>query len=330
MARHITLTTPEWGVTDGMELSFRAPCDCSDVTGISLAGNIYDIVDASGNTLTSCSRYFTKDAILTVVIDTSKHTATLLNPRVNTYTKSLGTSEDNPSSNGTTVWARVKQLEHDLATKTPNDHTHTKADITDFEHNHDGRYYTEGEIDAKLGGKSNIGHSHVKSDIADFDHNHNDIYYTKTEVNNQLSDRLATKTDTGHTHSVSDIRDFEHRHDDLYYTEGEINEKLRGKSDVGHSHSKSDITDFDHNHDDRYYTESEINTKLNGKSNTGHLHFKEEISNFPTNVSEFTNDAGYLTADDEVGTPILDGNDNQITSLKFSLSGTTLKIITTA
>lgn len=111
MARIINLATPDNGVTNGMELSFRAPCDCSDVTGVNLEGVTYTLVDASGESLSGCSKYFVKDAILTVIIDTVNHKANLLNPRVNTYTKTLGTPEDEASATGTTVWARVKQLE---------------------------------------------------------------------------------------------------------------------------------------------------------------------------------------------------------------------------
>ena len=47
-------------------------------------------------------------------------------------------------------------------------HTHTKSEITDFDHTHDDRYYTESEIDTKLSGKSDIGHTHTKSEITDF------------------------------------------------------------------------------------------------------------------------------------------------------------------
>ena len=39
-------------------------------------------------------------------------------------------------------------------------HTHTKSEITDFDHTHDDRYYTESEIDEKLSGKTDIGHNH--------------------------------------------------------------------------------------------------------------------------------------------------------------------------
>jgi hypothetical protein len=65
-------------------------------------------------------------------------------------------------------------------------HTHTKAEITDFAHTHDDRYYTETEINSKLNGKSNTGHIH------------DDRYYTESEINT----KLAGKSDTSHSHST--------------------------------------------------------------------------------------------------------------------------------
>lgn len=65
-------------------------------------------------------------------------------------------------------------------------HTHTKAEITDFAHNHNDLYYGKSEVDSKLNGKSNTGH------------NHNDLYYTESEINT----KLAGKSDTSHSHST--------------------------------------------------------------------------------------------------------------------------------
>lgn len=109
MAKLINLSTPDIGVTDGMELSFRAPCDCSDVTGVTLDGVTYTLVDASGESLSGCSKYFVKNAVLTVIIDMVNKKANLLNPRVNTHTKSLGTANDTGNLDGSTVWAVAKQ-----------------------------------------------------------------------------------------------------------------------------------------------------------------------------------------------------------------------------
>ena len=50
-----------------------------------------------------------------------------------------------------------------ISGKADKSHTHTKSEITDFDHTHDDRYYTESEIDTKLSGKSDTGHNHDAS-----------------------------------------------------------------------------------------------------------------------------------------------------------------------
>ena len=310
MAKLITLSTPEWGVSNGMELSFNAPCDCTGVTGISLDGVTYEIIDTSGNSLTSCTNYFAQGAILTVIIDTVNKKATLLNPRVDTYTKTLGTPEDTASASGNTLWARVKQLVADLAGKAPSVHKHVKSDITDFAHNHDDMYYTETEMNTKLAGKSDTGHKHTKSEITDFAHTHDDRYFTETEMIAELS----KKSDTGHNHDdryftetemvlkLAEKSDTNHNHDGRYYTETEMDTKLSGKSDTGHKHTKSEITDFPASmpasdvsawakastkpsysaSEVGAYNKTETDNKLSGKSDTGHKHKKSEIIDFPS------------------------------------------------
>ena len=47
-----------------------------------------------------------------------------------------------------------------ISGKADKSHTHTKSEITDFDHTHDDRYYTESEVDIKLSGKSDTGHNH--------------------------------------------------------------------------------------------------------------------------------------------------------------------------
>lgn len=71
-------------------------------------------------------------------------------------------------------------------------HTHTKAEITDFAHNHNDLYYGKSKIDSKLNGKSNTGHTH------------DDRYYTETEMDSKLSG----KANSSHTHTKSQITDF--------------------------------------------------------------------------------------------------------------------------
>lgn len=44
-------------------------------------------------------------------------------------------------------------------------HKHTRADITDFAHTHDDRYYKKSEVDGKLSGKAASSHTHAAADI---------------------------------------------------------------------------------------------------------------------------------------------------------------------
>ena len=54
----------------------------------------------------------------------------------------------------------ISALKTSVAGKADKSHTHTKSQITDFDHTHDDRYYTESEVDTKLSGKSDTGHNH--------------------------------------------------------------------------------------------------------------------------------------------------------------------------
>ncbi|MBM4388306.1 MAG: hypothetical protein FJ088_11240, partial [Deltaproteobacteria bacterium] len=116
-------------------------------------------------------------------------------------------------------------------------------------HDHDALYYSKGETDTKLTGKSDTGHQH------------DDLYYQKSYLDGQF----ALKSDVGHAH------------DDLYYGKTYMDAALLGKSDAAHSHDdlyyqKSYIdtalsgkSDAAHNHDNLYYTETEVDTLLLGK-----------------------------------------------------------------
>lgn len=102
---------------------------------------------------------------------------------------------------------------------------------------HDGRYYTESEINTKLDGKSNTNHGHsgmlVTGDVID--------NCTSTATNKPLSakqgktlwDKIANAVSALATHKSSAD------HDGRYYTESEINTKLGGKSDTSHNHDGS-------------------------------------------------------------------------------------------
>jgi hypothetical protein len=86
-------------------------------------------------------------------------------------------------------------------------------------HTHDDRYYTETEVDTRLGGKADAEHTHTKSDITDFP---------------------TSMTPTAHNHTRSEITDFptsmpptEHNHDSDYYKKTETYSKTEIDNMVG-------------------------------------------------------------------------------------------------
>ena len=76
----------------------------------------------------------------------------------------ISTHEDSASAMNTAILANTEAI----SGKADKSHTHTKSQITDFDHTHDDRYYTESEVDTKLSGKADKSHTHTKSQITDF------------------------------------------------------------------------------------------------------------------------------------------------------------------
>jgi hypothetical protein len=116
-------------------------------------------------------------------------------------------------------------------------HTHTKSQITDFAHNHDDRYYTEGESDARF---APISHAH--GNIA----NGGTLSAASMVVVTDANKKITTSSTISTT--------------ELGYLDGvtsNIQTQLNGKSATGHTH------------DDRYYTESESDSRF---SPIGHTH----------------------------------------------------------
>ena len=80
-------------VIDGMPLSFRAPCNCNEVTGIKVMWPdgedihfiVFSFADAHKNDLTGLGNLFAANAMVRVVLDTANAKAYLQNADTNAY-----------------------------------------------------------------------------------------------------------------------------------------------------------------------------------------------------------------------------------------------------
>ena len=67
---------------------------------------------------------------------------------------------------------------------------------------------------------------------------------------------------------------------------------------------------------------TDLTNKINGKANSSHTHTKSQITDMPTKLSQFSNDAGYITAAD------VDTSTSHIHSNKTVLDGITSSKVT--
>lgn len=78
----LTLTVEEYLVT-GKQITFEAPCDSNNVTGISIQGTYYDLVDFIGNKLPDNA--FFKGSMVSVILNNETSKAFIQNPNTNEY-----------------------------------------------------------------------------------------------------------------------------------------------------------------------------------------------------------------------------------------------------
>ncbi len=84
--------------------------------------------------------------------------------------------------------------EADMMVRIRTDVVDLQKNKADAAHNHDGRYYTESEIDSKV--------ASINSAIAgkaSSSHTHDDRYYTESEINSKLATKVNSSTFTSHT-----------------------------------------------------------------------------------------------------------------------------------
>ena len=74
----LTVTLPTGTtVVNGKQVTFRAPCDCTGISGIVINGTTYMLVDATTEQITGHT--FKKDAMVSVIMDTENNKAFVQN-----------------------------------------------------------------------------------------------------------------------------------------------------------------------------------------------------------------------------------------------------------
>ena len=128
---------------------------------------------------------------------------------------------------------------------------YTTSSFASSNHDHDSRYYTESEIDDKLGKKANISHSH-----SSLTNSSGRVFNVPTGGSGGEQKTLVITDDLNkyqpagnyasstHKHPISDINDLQSTIDGIYTDMGLQDEAIAGKADSVHTHTKSQITDF--------------------------------------------------------------------------------------
>ena len=97
--------TSKCAIYDGMTITLRAPCDCSEVDGLNVYHQdevqAYTFRDANGNDLTGVDSLFSEGAYIKAALDSTNGHAYLLNMAASvTYTVSVSKSWKTYSSGG--------------------------------------------------------------------------------------------------------------------------------------------------------------------------------------------------------------------------------------
>ena len=124
--------------------------------------------------------------------------------------------------------AKIKANTKAISGKADKNHTHIKSEITDFDHTHDDRYYTESEVDTKLSGKADKIHTHTKSQITDF----------PTSLKNPNALTINGKTYDGSSAVDAGVQTVANGGTGVT-TQADINKAFIGNLDIG----ESDVTD---------------------------------------------------------------------------------------
>ena len=175
----ITLTLPSYEtITQGKQVTFKAPCGCKGIEALIINNENYTLMDASNNTINQAD-VFTKDAMVTVVLDVDKKRAYLQNG-VTPHQHSAdditsGTLPIARGGTGATSLSNVKVGSADSATKATQDGSGnvitttyaTKAELNNKKYSADdinGGALTVDSISIPDGGDINLNDGNIKLD----------------------------------------------------------------------------------------------------------------------------------------------------------------------
>lgn len=88
----------------GEEITIVAPCDCTAVTGVQIAGVAYPFYDACGNSIADVAGRFAEGSLIRVLIDTAKQRAQIINRTLTGLTGATDPSESTAGVPGQMYW----------------------------------------------------------------------------------------------------------------------------------------------------------------------------------------------------------------------------------
>lgn len=76
----LTITLPSnTHICHGKVVTFRAPCDCTNITSLIVKDVTYELVDASTRCISKTGEMFSKGSMVSVIFDTDSHKAWIQN-----------------------------------------------------------------------------------------------------------------------------------------------------------------------------------------------------------------------------------------------------------
>ena len=97
-------TERAYSAVHGEEITIVAPCDCTEVTGVQIAGVVYPFYDACGNSIGSVAGKFAEGSLIRVLIDTKNTRAQIINRTLTGLTGATDPTESTAGVPGQMYW----------------------------------------------------------------------------------------------------------------------------------------------------------------------------------------------------------------------------------